>query len=377
MYAATDSALGVARGGEMRVYASMQTLSVILLGLIASATVPAQPSDPFQPVSRAADQLVGPLEAVTLVTTDAERATRFFVDAMQMTLARDAEPSIDEAGARRRLLALSSRVTWRELVFERPSVPSAIRVQVLVMPSSGEGSAGAEIRPGMNALLQGGLSLGFPVADMRARERRVKRAGFESTAGITQMYFPRSDGSQYLIEEIHFKGPENLYALGVWRPQELRPVGPIDTHVGLGGPAYSAQVVVNSDAEVAFYRNIFGWEVRRDITIPSSGPSGGLGLAAGTRFRFLQLFAPGAATGYLVLMDMLESSVANPVVPRAPNRGVVAWRFGTHRFDEVERRARDARITILGGPFAEPNRGAKRSMSLLTPNGLLVEVYEH
>jgi catechol 2,3-dioxygenase-like lactoylglutathione lyase family enzyme len=342
-----------------------------------SVAVPAAtPGDPFQPTTRVADQVVGPLESVTLVTTDADAARRFFVDGMQMRLARDTTPLADAAAFRRRLLALPAQFNWRELVFDRPAVPEAIRIEVLVLPTTGEGAAGAEIRPGMNSRLHGGLSLGFPVADMRARERRVQRAGFGSTAGITQMYFPRSDGTQYLIEEIHFRAPENLYGLGVWRPPELLPVGPLDSRSGIGGPAYSAHIVANADTEIDFYQRVFGWEARRDMTIPSSGPNGGLGLEAGAKFRFVQMFAPGAATGYLVIMDMLDSGVANPVVPRPPNRGLAAWRFGTQKFNEVVRRAQDARVTILGGPAARIDDPAKRAMSMLTPSGLLVEVFE-
>jgi catechol 2,3-dioxygenase-like lactoylglutathione lyase family enzyme len=333
--------------------------------------------DPFAPASRIDDQVVGPLEAVTLVTTNGALAQHFFVDAMQMRLTRDALLSPEEIAARQRMLALPSSTRWHELVFDRPTVPEAIRIEVLVLPEAGLGAAGAPIRPNMNARLHGGMSLGFPVADMRAREQRVLRTGFDSTVGITQMNFPRSDGSEYVIEEIHFKGPENLYALGVWRPPELRPVGPVDLMTGIGGPAYSAQIVMNADAEVRFYRDVFGWEARRDIVITSSGPQGGLGLDAGARFRFLQLFAPGTATGYIVLMDMLDSGIRNPAEPRAPNRGLVAWQFSTHKFDELLRRVRAADVTLVSEPApAEGPPQTARRLSMLTPSGLLVEVHE-
>jgi hypothetical protein len=123
---------------------------------------------------------------------------------------------------------------------------------------------------------------------------------------------------------------------------------------------------------------VLGWEARQDIVLTTSGPAGGLGLDAGTRFRFVQLFAPGATTRYLCLLDMLAVGRANPVAPRLPNRGLVMWTFGTRAFDEVARRVRAAAVGGHAGSqprFSDPP-GA-RALTVLSPAGLMIEIVEH
>jgi hypothetical protein len=89
------------------------------------------------------------------------------------------------------------------------------------------------------------------------------------------------------------------------------------------------------------------------------------------------MFAPGSSTGYIVLMDMLDSGIQNPVTPRAPNRGLVAWRFATHKFDEVMRRAKAVRTAVVSeSDGTERTTKTARRLSMLTPSGLLVEVIE-
>jgi catechol 2,3-dioxygenase-like lactoylglutathione lyase family enzyme len=354
--------------------------AVAWLAVCGSAAI-AQSGDPFRAQGDPQAALVGPLERATLVVEDAQTATQFFRDAMRMRLASETEPDESTAAAQRRLWNLPPSYRWRELRFDRPGAAGAVEVRVLVM------RGGAPIRPDMQSRLLGGLSLGFPVANQRRLESRVKRLGVTSTAGITVLNMPRGDGGTYRVEEIHYRGPEGLYALGVWREQSLVPIGAIDAAAGLGGPAYSGIVVVNSDREIEFFQRALGWELRRDIELATSGPQGGLGLPEGTRYRFLQLFAPGAVTGYLVLLDFKDRNIANPVVPRMPNRGLVAWTFETRDLDAVLARIEaypDGRATLLSRPLeVADSRGTsgaaaarRRVASVLTPNGLLLELVE-
>ncbi len=342
--------------------------------LVASPFAGAQTGDPFKTQGDPDAALVGALYMTTLVAAEADTSRRFFGDALKMRLSFDGVPDEATATAQRRLWNLPPSRRWRELRFDRPGVPGAIQVRVLVM------DGGASIRPDMQARLLGGLSLGLPVADQKRLERQVGKLGVMSTAGITSMNMPRGDGGTYRVEEIHYRGPENLYALGVWREPPLIPVGAIDPTAGVGGPAYSGMVVVNSDREIEFYQRVLGWELRRDIELTTSGPQGGLALPAGTRYRFLQLFAPGAITGYLVMLDFKDSNIANPVVPRMPNRGLVAWTFETRDLDAVMKRIADypdARATLLSRPVEIADGAARRRVaSVLTPSGLLLEIME-
>ena len=355
-------------------YAALRLAAV---ALVAAANLSAQIGDPFNVKVDPTAARVSPLRMATLVARDAAEARRFFVDGMRMRLAAETTPDDAKAEAQRRLWNLPASWRWTELRFDRPGVPDAIVVRVLIM------DGGEPLRPDMLSRLQGGLSLGFPVANQKRLERATRRLGITSTVGITSINMPRGDGSDYAVEEIHYRGPEGLYALGVWRQPPLAPVGPIDARSGVGGPAYSGMVVVNADREIDFYRRVLGWEVRRDIELTTSGPNGGLALPEGTKYRFLQLFAPGSVTGYLVMLDFRDRSVPNPSTPRAPNRGLVAWSFETRDLDDVLQRIEafpDARATLLARPVkvadGAAGTAARRVASVLTPNGLLLEIAE-
>jgi len=329
------------------------------------------PFDPMAPTADAPQSLCGPLCRATLRTDDAAGCIRFFTEAMHMQLISDREPAAPTAALQRQLWSLPAAATWRELCFDHPGEGRGYTLRVIVM------DGGKRIRPAMESRLNGGLSIGFPVANIEDTLARLTAQGIDSTAGIVPLVMTRPDGSSYTSGEIHFRGPEDSYALVVGRPPDLAPVGPIDRASGIGGPAYSAIVVSNASAEIDFYQQVLSWEARRDVVLTTSGPAGGLGLDAGTQFRFVQLFAAGATTGYIVLLDMLEQGRVNPIEPGFANRGIVGWTFPTRSFDQVVvRLASDqSGAALIAGPFRDPKTGA-RVLSIRSPAGLTMEIEE-
>lgn len=331
--------------------------------------------DPMAPRAGATPSLCGPLECVTVATNDAEAVTAFMTRAMRLRpLPTAAGPARADAplerDRQRELWGLGPDAQWRELRFVGPEGERGAVVRVLVM------AGGELIRPGMESRLTGGLSIGFPAASLEDTLARVTALGFESTAGIVRLTITRPDGSSYVSGEVLFRGPEQVYMLAVGRPADMTPVGPIDAGTGMGGPAYSALVVPDASREIGFFRDVLGWEARQDIVLTTSGPAGGLGLDAGTQFRFVQLFAPGATTRYVCLLDMLAVGRANPVAPRLPNRGLVMWSFGTRAFDEVARRVRAAAGGEAGSQPRFSDAPGARALTVLSPAGLMIEIVE-
>jgi catechol 2,3-dioxygenase-like lactoylglutathione lyase family enzyme len=332
--------------------------------------------DPMAPRAGATPSLCGPLECVTVATHDADAVTAFMTQAMRLRpLPAEAEPARADAplarDRQRGLWGLAPDAQWRELRFVGPEGERGAVVRVLVM------AGGELIRPDMESRLTGGLSIGFPAASLEDTLARVTSLGFESTAGIVRLTITRPDGSSYVSGEVLFRGPEQVYMLAVGRPADMTPVGPIDAGTGMGGPAYSAVVVPDASREIRFFEAVLGWEARQDIVLTTSGPAGGLGLDAGTQFRFVQLFAPGATSRYVCLLDMLAVGRANPVAPRLPNRGLVMWSFGTRVFDEVARRVRAA--ATGGDAGAQPrfsDTPGARALTVLSPAGLMIEIVE-
>jgi len=308
---------------------------------------------------------------VTLVTNDAAVTVQFLTQVMRMQLERERVPSPAEARQCRDLWGLAADVHWREWHLVATVSESEVYVRVLEMPG------GQLIRPAMESRLAGGLSIGFPVASLERTLERVSRLGVESTAGIVPLTITRPDGTTYVSGEIMFRGPEAIYMLVVGRPADMTPVGPIDPVTGIGGPAYSAMVVPDGIREIEFYREVLGWEARQNIVLTTSGPAGGLGLDPGTQFRFVQLFAPGATSAYVVLLDMMAVARRNPVAPRMPNRGLVMWTFGSHKFDEVERRGRAAAAdSALCSNLRVGVAEGARALTIHSPAGLMIEIRE-
>lgn len=319
---------------------------------------------------------VGSMLMVTHVTGEAAATRHFYHDMMAMADASHRVTTTAGQARQRTLWGLGVEARWTEQLFERPGLPQVPRVRVLAMEAPGD-----LVRPGMEVLREGGLSVGFAVRNRAEMEHCVARGealGIGTTAGITTIEFRRPDGSPYEALETHFRAPDDVYGLGVGRPEDLPPVGPIEPGQKIGGPAYSAQVVNHADDEVAFYRDVLGFEVRRDVDLTSSGPAGGLGLAAGTVMRFLQLYAPGTETGYLVMLDFRDRGLPNPAAIRPPARGVAMWTFPTDDLDAVLARSRDHGVATFAGPLALESAwlGPHRAATVLTPHGFLVELVE-
>jgi hypothetical protein len=106
----------------------------------------------------------------------------------------------------------------------------------------------------------------------------------------------------------------------------------------MGGSAYSARCVTATEDTLAFFRDVLGFEIRRDVEF-TVGERTALLKPEGTTERFLQAFAPASATGYLVLMDHQAATKPSPAPNYGPpNRGIGIWSFATKNIDDVHKR---------------------------------------
>jgi len=156
-------------------------------------------------------------------------------------------------------------------------------------------------------------------------------------------------------------------------------LGPVDPDTGLGGPAYSAQVVDDSDAMLAFLTEVLGMELRSDRTWKSAGTEGALNVPDGTVFRFSIVYAMGATSGHLLFVDYENvASLSNGVAPRLPNRGIGMWTFPVSDLEEVLRRGKEAGIELASPPVVAdmPAFGKATVATLVAPNGFMIELFE-
>ena len=326
---------------------------LLVIALLVGDTAAHAQADPLQAKSKADPVAASPLRRVTVATGDLLAAQHFYADALGMAASRRSPLTPSEA---RRLGVASGAVA---MTFVRSGISDAVTVRAVSVAARHPA-----LRPTHNALALGGLAMGMPVSGQAKREAIVKAAGFQSAVGVTSMTLPRADGTSYQVEEIHYQGPDGVLVLGIDRG-EMPPVGPIDAATGIGGPAYSSIVVADLPRTEAFMQTVLRYEKRRDAVFTSSGPKGGLGLPDGQRFAFQQWFAPGSATGYVILMKMLDRPVERPQTARFARRGIAMWTFDAVDLDDVAARAESVGSRVV----------AKDATSLIVamPDGFLIE----
>jgi catechol 2,3-dioxygenase-like lactoylglutathione lyase family enzyme len=325
--------------------------------------------DLFEPTSTGQDALVGPLHTVTCLFADAAP----FVEALTAGLGQSCDPWNGDAAAAARYLGMPAASALTICGSNRTDAGRNVQIRIMASPE-----AGPSVRPKTEGQILGGLSLGFPMLDMPRWEQQLHKHGIDSAIGIKEMAFTSPTGEEYISAEVHFPTAENIYLLGVRRPERFRSVGPMSAAEPIGAAAYSARCVANTDGLIEFYRDILGYEIRRDATFEVNGPSG-LRLEQGTKERFVQAFAPGAATGYLVFLDHHSHRQASPAPTLGPpSRGLVMWSFPTSDLDTMAARLRGAGVDLLQAPgeHGSPLLPSGRSLIFKDPEGFPIELFE-
>ena len=143
--------------------------------------------DPMAPVGGAPQAETSPLRMVTITVDDFDPVRRFFCGVLGMVAA--AEP---RGGPDGEALAAHWGVdafSVDAMVFRQPFVEGAAMLRAVRAPASAPLA-----RPGYDSKYIGPLGCGFPIHDLDARERMANALGFQSSAGIRLMDFPRADG---------------------------------------------------------------------------------------------------------------------------------------------------------------------------------------
>jgi len=326
-------------------------------------------NDPMQALANDQPRVCGPLAAVTVASGAPERMRRLLQGALALTPRQEYFEG-EAAAALAAHWGLDSRGPLEVTTYTRPEVSQAVTIRVVSVDA-----AAPLARPGLDCRRVGALGFGVAVRGLHARHAIVEQYGFGSTAGVTIMAFPRADGSTYDVGETHWVGPDEFMVLGVDRA-DMQPIGPIDEALGIGGPNYSSAIVSDVAGTGAFLDGVLGLELRREFTFESEGPQGGMRLPAGTRVRFQQWFSPGASSGYLVIMQLLDHALPSPQALGLRSRGIGMWSFRAAEIEAVHARALRHGAKITSGPLRllSVGQGATTSLMLQTPDGLPIEI---
>jgi len=330
-------------------------------------------TDIFVAQSKPSEALVGPLHTIAYVTSDEANAVTILSKGMGLKASEWFSPSDAEKPNLDAYFGFESSENWKVCKVYRADNGANIQLRLFVVSRENP-----QVRPKVDGTYLGGLSIGFPLINTDKWEAHMRSLGFPSVVGVKRMEFSSPAGETYVSEEVHFTGLENVYVLAVRRPDVFVPVGPLNEDAEIGAPAYSAQCVEDCDAAIAFYRDVLGYEIRRDMTM-EVGDNSGLKLRKGSSERFVQAFAPGANSGYIVLLDHGNDRKRADDIEGfgPPSRGLTMWSMPTSNIIEVRNRAEKAGIkcrhplSATASPFL-PNTD---TIILDDPNGFPVEIF--
>jgi len=329
--------------------------------------------DIFVPKSSMEDAVVRQLHTVTYITADKTGVERAFLEAYGLDTTGWFHPSAEDYRTLNPYFGFTDSDTWEACAFFKKAEGANVQVRVIHVHNETP-----LVRPEIDGFFLGGATISFPMEDLVAHEKTMAGIGMKSTVGVNEMEFAGPAGEIYVSAEIIYPAPENVYLLGVKRPEIFVPVGPIDPSTGIGAAAYSARNTAETDEIIEFLKSVLCFEIRRDVMF-TVGKKSALLLPEGVKERFVQAFAPGAQTGYLVFMDHGEFNRMSPAPTIGPpSRGIVMWSFTTGNLEEVYQRARSAGTEILSAPgeIQSPFLPGNKTLLLRDPGGFPIEICE-
>ncbi len=336
-------------------------------------TINSTSKDTLAATSSTADALTHQLHTVTLSTMSLDSIVSFYVGGMGMTLNGPITTSDEKKAVQRKLWSIPEGINWKMYHLNRPSVPGLINIRVLVLDTETP-----LIHKSHNSRELGPFSLGFPNLNQKKLDADLRTKGWTSMEELQEGNIPRTDGTTYRYWETIYKAPDFLHAVGIERGDGVPQLAPVDSLTQLGGPGYSAQVITNSDHELAFYTEVLGLELRSDRHWKSSDGSA-LGIEAGVPFRFSLVYAKGTTSGHLLFLDYEDGKFIDPnVLPRTPNRGLGMWTFETKDINQIKMNATafGSEIVCEIEVYESPIYGKGKVITLLAPNGFLIEVFQ-
>lgn len=344
------------------------TVCMLLLNMANAET-----KDALAPKSKKEDALALPLHTVTIATTSLQQSLLFYRDGMGMSAEGPFALTDIQIEQQRQLWQMPSDLNWQTYRLYRKGVTEAIQIQLLVLDKSMP-----TIHQSWDSTELGPFSLGFPNTDTIALDKKIRKVGFGALNVLESYPIPRTDGTTYQIDETIFNAPDFVHGVAITRGNGMPQLGPVDD-AGMGGPAYSAQIIENSVEHLKFYTDVLGLEIRSDREFKSAGDKGAMNLANGTVFRFAIVYSKGATTGHMLFVDFRNIKPIKPITqPSLPNIGIGMWTFPVTSIDTVLNNAKKYGSEIVSHPIIvnSPIYGKAKVATLRAPNGFLIEIFE-
>ncbi len=353
--------------------------TLLLLPLLYSLSLAADNSkDALAPKSSVDDALALPLHTVTVATTDLEASLLFYQQGFGLVAEGPIELDKKTKQQQRSLWQIDTDIDWQTYLLRNVdasgnTLPGVAQIRLLLL-----NKPTPTIHQSWSAMELGPFSMGFPNDHQEKHDKHMREIGFGSLNVIEIYQVPRTDGTKYTIYETIHNGPDFAHGVGIQRGDGMSQLGALNP-AGLGGPAYSAQVVADSNKVISFYTEVLGMELRSDRLWKSAGRDGALNVPDGTEFRFAIVYSKGATSGHMLFVEYKNRDAIDPgVAPRLPNRGIAMWTYPVKDMDKVLANAKAFGSPIVQSPVVvdSPVLGKVVTATIEAPNGFVVEVFE-
>jgi catechol 2,3-dioxygenase-like lactoylglutathione lyase family enzyme len=331
-------------------------------------------TDSLAPRTNPDSAITQPLHTVTIATNHLDSCRRFYEQGFGLTLSGPIRVTEAQKKIQRKLWNIPESIDWQLFTLTRPSVPGLIQIRLLVLDTPTP-----TIHQSYHPRELGAFGLGFPNASQIKLDSTMRQQGWSTLAPMQTYALPRPDGTQYPCFETIYNAPDFVHGVGIERGGGMSQLSPIDLNTQMGGPSYASQIVTSQmDTNLNFYTAVLGLELRADRHW-KTGSGSALGLDTGIPFRFSLIYSQGAQSGHLLFLDFKDGiSIPTKVPPRLPNRGIGMWSFPTKNMARIYQNALDKKVKIIHLPvtYESPDLGKAAVMTLLAPNGFLIEVFE-
>ena len=240
--------------------------------------------------------LVGYLSMATLSTVDIDAYYHFFGKAMKMEIKGPLKLSEKEKEKQRVFWHIPATIDYDIYHVYRAAVPSLIHLRILHLKN-----ATPHIHKSYISYELGTFSLGFPTSDAMKMDAIMKAHQVEAMAPMQKGVVVRDNGDEARYLETIYKAPDYLHAVGIERVKQPQ-LAPCDPKTGFGGPGYSAIVVKDADAEIAFYTKVLNHVLFLDAVWEASEGSA-LGIESNEPFRFTNLYAPNVKQNHILMLE--------------------------------------------------------------------------
>lgn len=324
------------------------------------------------PTGIAANTLTSYLHTATLCTTDLSAYQFFYCDAMKMQMEGPFALNEAEKIAQKKLWQIPDQVDYDLYHLYRASVPSLVQLRILHLKTPTP-----KIHQSYNAYELGSFSLGFPTTNAKDVHQRMKEYGVKAMAPMQIGDIVRADGVPGQYIETIYQGPDYLHVVSIERVG-ISPLAPCDPLDGFGGPGYSALVVKDTEAEMAFYTKVLDFYPLLDAVWETAEGSA-LGTGPGIPYRFTSLWPKNWEQNYVILLEFQDGNAIEIDVPsRLPNQGLGMYTFQTTDILRVEERAKANNTTIISPTriVIDPILGSGKACVMQTPSGFFIELFQ-